>query len=163
MSSNGSNLAAVAAAVQEAGEGSFVMPLPSSHRRSLTTKSNSSVPKVVDGLVPTYGNYPSPPSSLPNHANIFDAPRTESNSGMAITDGPSLSTMQSPDSPNKARMRRASEGSQLIKGEGKRVTAGELRCDKCGKGYKHSSCLTKHLYVLCFTYPILDPSANTFL
>lgn len=46
---------------------------------------------------------------------------------------------------SKARARRASEGSYLTKSEGKR-SSGELRCDKCGKGYKHSSCLTKHLW-----------------
>lgn len=45
----------------------------------------------------------------------------------------------------KNRNRRASEGSYLIKGEGKK-SAADLRCDTCGKGYKHSSCLTKHLY-----------------
>lgn len=45
----------------------------------------------------------------------------------------------------KARNRRASEGSYLIKGEGKKSSS-DLRCDTCGKGYKHSSCLTKHLY-----------------
>jgi len=45
----------------------------------------------------------------------------------------------------KNRNRRASEGSHLIKGGGKRVTS-EVRCDTCGKGYKHSSCLTKHMY-----------------
>jgi hypothetical protein len=51
----------------------------------------------------------------------------------------------------KNRNRRASEGSYLSKGEGKRVST-ELRCDTCGKSYKHSSCLTKHLYELsvCF-------------
>ncbi|KLJ08413.1 hypothetical protein EMPG_16154, partial [Blastomyces silverae] len=43
----------------------------------------------------------------------------------------------------KQRSRRASEGAHLIRGEGKRVM-NELRCDRCGKGYKHSSCLTKH-------------------
>jgi hypothetical protein len=47
---------------------------------------------------------------------------------------------------SKSRNRRASEGSYLVKGEGKRVSS-ELRCDTCGKSYKHSSCLTKHLYV----------------
>ena len=47
---------------------------------------------------------------------------------------------------SKTKARRASEGSYLTKGEGKR-TSGELRCEKCGKGYKHSSCLTKHLSV----------------
>ena len=46
----------------------------------------------------------------------------------------------------KPKIRRASEGSHLSKGEGKR-SSGELRCEKCGKGYKHSSCLTKHLSV----------------
>ena len=44
----------------------------------------------------------------------------------------------------KNRNRRASEGSHLVKGAGKRVTS-EVRCDTCGKGYKHSSCLTKHM------------------
>ena len=48
---------------------------------------------------------------------------------------------------SKGRARRASEGSYLTKGESKR-SSGELRCEKCGKGYKHSSCLTKHLSVL---------------
>ncbi|KAH8692917.1 hypothetical protein BGW36DRAFT_30296 [Talaromyces proteolyticus] len=45
----------------------------------------------------------------------------------------------------KNRNRRASEGSHLMRGEGKRVST-ELRCDQCGKGYKHSSCLTKHMW-----------------
>jgi hypothetical protein len=47
---------------------------------------------------------------------------------------------------NKNRNRRASEGSHLIKGDSKKTS--DLRCDTCGKGYKHSSCLTKHMYVL---------------
>lgn len=51
---------------------------------------------------------------------------------------------------SKARNRRASEGAPLSKSEGKRVS-GELRCEKCGKGYKHSSCLTKHLLVSLYS------------
>ena len=47
---------------------------------------------------------------------------------------------------SQIRARRASEGSYLARGDGKR-SSGELRCEKCGKGYKHSSCLTKHLLV----------------
>ena len=50
----------------------------------------------------------------------------------------------------KPRNRRASDGGHLTKTEGKRVSGVELRCEKCGKGYKHSSCLTKHLFVLPF-------------
>lgn len=58
------------------------------------------------------------------------------------------------DNFNKARMRRASEG-QPIKGDGKRSTSNELKCTKCGKGYKHSSCLTKHLLVATLPLPFL--------
>ena len=62
---------------------------------------------------------------------------------------------------SNARARRASEGSYLTKSEGKR-SSGELRCDKCGKGYKHSSCLTKHLSVLSGLL-VIQLSAPTFL
>ena len=58
---------------------------------------------------------------------------------------------------SKARARRASEGSYLTKGEGKR-SSGEVRCEKCGKGYKHSSCLTKHLSVF-----LVFPSSSCLL
>lgn len=64
-----------------------------------------------------------------------------------LEDGPSLSSMLAADRPgsNKARMRRASEGNRLARAERRRSTTSELRCDKCGKSYKHGSCLTKHL------------------
>jgi hypothetical protein len=53
---------------------------------------------------------------------------------------------------SKSRTRRASEGQQLIKGDSKKGHPNDLRCEKCGKGYKHSSCLTKHLFVPIFLY-----------
>ena len=69
----------------------------------------------------------------------------------------------------KGRSRRASEGAYLSKSEGKRAS-GELRCDKCGKGYKHSSCLTKHLLVdlvsllsHCFLHPYSSPLSSSYL
>lgn len=62
---------------------------------------------------------------------------------------------------SKERARRVSEGSYLTKGEGKR-SSGELRCEKCGKGYKHSSCLTKHLSVFSDP-PVIQLFACTFL
>lgn len=62
----------------------------------------------------------------------------------AVVDG--LAGIDSVGSMAKARARRASEGSYLSRNEGKKSN-GELRCEKCGKGYKHSSCLTKHLLV----------------
>ncbi|CCX09659.1 hypothetical protein FPQ18DRAFT_367049 [Pyronema domesticum] len=64
-------------------------------------------------------------------------------SGSAIADG------HGPDRSNAARSRRASEGAGVLGATGKlgRMRSGsELKCDKCGKGYKHSSCLTKHLW-----------------
>jgi hypothetical protein len=42
----------------------------------------------------------------------------------------------------KSRQRRASEG--LPKNQ---RSKDDLHCQKCGKSYKHSSCLTKHLFV----------------
>lgn len=67
----------------------------------------------------------------------------------AVVDG--VAGLDSVGNISKARARRASEGSYLSRNEGKRSN-GELRCEKCGKGYKHSSCLTKHLLV----YPWLN-------
>jgi hypothetical protein len=64
----------------------------------------------------------------------------------ALEDNSNDEDTQTASKNMKNRNRRASEGSYLIKGEGKK-SAAELRCDTCGKGYKHSSCLTKHLYV----------------
>ena len=67
-------------------------------------------------------------------------------------DDASLEALVSPqsvkkmDTDLKPRNRRASEGGFLSGKEGKRVS-GELKCETCGKGYKHSSCLTKHLLV----------------
>jgi hypothetical protein len=53
----------------------------------------------------------------------------------------------------QSRMRRASEGQHLMK-DGKKGS--ELKCDKCGKGYKHSSCLSKHLFVPTFLSSVLQ-------
>lgn len=95
-----------------------------------------------------FGSQPSLPSSLPNHDSVFgDNAYRDAKNTVAVTDGPPLSSLTGKDKGNgKPRMRRASEGSRLSKGESKRANP-ELRCEKCGKGYKHSSCLTKHLWV----------------
>lgn len=80
----------------------------------------------------------SPPNSLPGSGMM--AGRGES----AIIDGPPLSSIS--EKPNgKNRMRRASDGSTLSSSK-KKQSNGELKCETCGKGYKHSSCLTKHLW-----------------
>lgn len=88
------------------------------------------------------------PASLPT-SNAFGQADYDAKYGNAIADGSPLESLPEVEAAilNKARGRRASEGSQLRKGDGKRASGGELRCETCGKGYKHSSCLTKHLLV----------------
>lgn len=74
----------------------------------------------------------------------------------AIDDDPNDMSADEGDSTfQKARIRRASDGQPLVK-EG-RKNRPELHCEKCGKGYKHSSCLTKHLFVPIFHF---RPSAQ---
>lgn len=80
------------------------------------------------------GSYPSPPSSMPqNGTNQYSG-----KNGSALVDGPPLGDK------DKAglKLRRSSDGSALMK---KKSGHGDLKCETCGKGYKHSSCLTKHL------------------
>jgi len=123
--------AAIAAALREQGDAS-VMPLHN-HRRSLGSRktmesqSMSARPSMHSYFHGTSGNR----SGQDNEAledNSQDEDLAHSSKSMST----------------KPRNRRASDGSYLIKGEGKKSGA-ELRCDTCGKGYKHSSCLTKHL------------------
>jgi hypothetical protein len=88
-------------------------------------------------------------SSMPGNGSPF-APGSYNPAlhSEAVTDGPALASMPEHEKGNsKTRNRRASEGSRLSKGDGKRASGSDLRCEKCGKGYKHSSCLTKHLLV----------------
>ena len=86
------------------------------------------------------------PASLPNNSGFGQAVY-DNKYGSAIAETSFLEVLpEDVKNINKARARRASEGSHLRK-EGKRVAGGELRCDTCGKGYKHSSCLNKHLSV----------------
>jgi len=124
--------AAIAAALREQGDAS-AMPLQT-HRRSMSSKktteshSMSSRPSMH-----SYFNGPSSSATGQDNDALEDNPLDED----LAPSSKSLST--------KNRNRRASEGSYLAKGEGKKSSS-DLRCDTCGKGYKHSSCLTKHLY-----------------
>lgn len=94
------------------------------------------------------------PSSLPATSG-FEHPVFDSSNTSALTDGPALSTLMeaTKGSSSSRRARRASEGSRKLEGRDKgkvvdgKGAPGDLKCDKCGKGYKHSSCLSKHLLV----------------
>ncbi|RDA92856.1 hypothetical protein CP533_2876 [Ophiocordyceps camponoti-saundersi (nom. inval.)] len=81
------------------------------------------------------GSLPSPPPSLPSQ-NAKES---------AIDDDPiDLSGDDDPAKAQNPRIRRASDGQAK---DGKKSSNRiEVRCEKCGKGYKHSSCLTKHLW-----------------
>lgn len=80
------------------------------------------------------------PSSLP-----YSVSAMEPMSSSAVVDGPPLSSLVSNDK-SRLKSRRASDGTRLTKKE--RAANGELKCEQCGKAYKHGSCLTKHLYVV---------------
>ncbi|KAI9759967.1 MAG: hypothetical protein M4579_002000 [Chaenotheca gracillima] len=149
-STTANNQAAMAAALKEAGEAPLPSSLPS-NRRSLNAKVGGASSRAAHRLAEQdVGDQSFAPRSVPGQgASALARGREElaSENGSAVTDGPPLQSH--PDhaaSMSKARIRRASEGSHLSKPDGKRVSGGELRCEKCGKGYKHSSCLTKHLW-----------------
>lgn len=135
--SGSANAAAVAAAVREVGEAALSAPVPtaSSSRRHTTTRPSGSGAK--------YGGLVTPPSSLPGHRLSLMVGRKAERDESAIDDEQNDEMDDEVGSFNKARMRRASEGQTSVKSDGKK---NDLRCDKCGKGYKHSSCLTKHLW-----------------
>lgn len=118
------NAAALAAVENAVADGSL-----SANRRS--SMSRGALATLNDG------GYPPVPSSLPQHVSM---PENSSNS--AVIDGPTLSSFQAVEK-TKHRMRRASDGTHLTKKE--KAATGELKCEHCGKAYKHGSCLSKHL------------------
>jgi hypothetical protein len=90
-----------------------------------------------------------PPSSLPTHRATMATNRQVERDESAIDDEQNDEFDDEDLNFNTSRTRRASEG-QSIKGDGKKAHPNDLRCKSCGKGYKHSSCLTKHLFVPTF-------------
>ncbi|KXX76942.1 hypothetical protein MMYC01_206142 [Madurella mycetomatis] len=139
MTNTGANVAAVAAALQESGDMPMPLPIAVSSRRNTLSKNGLSRSAVV-------GSLPSPPASLPTR-KFTTAAGTGVAQDSAIDD--ELNDMSGDDAESafhKARVRRASDGQPLVKEGGRKSNRPELRCEKCGKGYKHSSCLTKHLW-----------------
>ena len=129
--------AAVAAALREQGDASAVPA--NTHRRSMGSKK--ALESASMGGASHAGAY-FPRSGATNGNTMDHDLARESIEDDAVDEEVPAHKGLGP----KQRNRRASEGAYLVKGEGKRVSS-ELRCDTCGKSYKHSSCLTKHLYV----------------
>ena len=144
--------AAVAASVKDPSGEPAAVPMPAnrrgSGRRPLVESSSVGTPS---GLTPP--SYFSRSLNGPgiNHnpssgaTNFSSAPNA---AGPSPAPDAAAATASAPGtaSTTKNRNRRASEGSPLVRSEGKRAMA-ELRCDRCGKGYKHGSCLSKHMCV----------------
>lgn len=145
MSSNAaSNVAAMVAAVRGAGDTTLGMPI--SGRRNTMSKSASARSAAL-------GSLPSPPASLPGHRFRLTSNGKLDRGESAIDDDQNDEMDEEDENEFKsARMRRASEGQHLTK-DGKK--ANDLKCEKCGKGYKHSSCLSKHLFVPIFLSYVL--------
>ena len=139
------NIAAVAAAIRGFDEASFGA-LVSSDGRPPMARPNSGrygqdPPTITQPSHGKLNRYPSIDHQGVENLNIHDETMKEDTTVAYGTDG-----LQQNKDIAKARARRASEGAYLSKTDGKRAS-GELRCEKCGKGYKHSSCLSKHLLV----------------
>lgn len=141
MTNPSANVAAVAAALTEAGDMAMPLPIAVGSRRNTMSKYGN----ARSGLL---GSLPSPPASLPTHKFVMGADGTVNHiQDSAIDDDQNdRSADEAERAFQKARIRRASDGQPLVK-EGRKSNRPELRCEKCGKGYKHSSCLTKHLFV----------------
>lgn len=146
MTSGLSNTAAILQAAMNGGGDNLPMSLGQMNRRSLPVKQSGST-RVTHSIPTEVGG-----------EGIDDAISMDTTTDKvpAYDHSPPVQDSAAVDSllpagheshASKARVRRASEGAHLGKGEGKRAS-GELRCEKCGKGYKHSSCLTKHLSVV---------------
>lgn len=139
-----SNVAAMVAAVREAGDNPLGMPI--SARRNTMSKNGAARSAAL-------GSLPSPPASLPGHKFRLTSNGKLDRGESAIDDENDDMDDEEETGFKESRMRRASEGQHLTK-DGKKGAA-ELKCDKCGKGYKHSSCLTKHLFVPTFLSGVL--------
>ncbi|KAF1918959.1 hypothetical protein BDU57DRAFT_124563 [Ampelomyces quisqualis] len=130
---------------------SMAASLPKSrpHSSSLSVGTSRRMSKPASQFRgPALALHPDTASSMPGRGSPF-APGSYNPAvhSEALTDGPALASMPEREKGSaKSRNRRASEGSRLSKGDGKRASGSDLRCEKCGKGYKHSSCLTKHLW-----------------
>lgn len=131
-----SNVAAMVAAVRESGDNSLGMPI--SNRRNTMSKSARSA----------VGSLPSPPASLPHHRIRLTSSGKSDRGESAIDDEQNDEDVDDEEETGfkQSRTRRASEGQHLVK-DGKKGHGADLKCDQCGKGYKHSSCLSKHLFV----------------
>ena len=168
---NAGHLAAVVAAAAQSGS----EPMPTRHRTMTTTTTTTTttarrsvlVRAVADQAAVNMTAHPNhiadgveadrgwPPGAPSDASSLADLDRPRSKAGGAGQPSPRWMPPSTARSGPKLRSRRASEGSQLrtaaaaaaAAAAGRRESGNELRCETCGKAYKHSSCLIKHLCV----------------
>ena len=143
-SSAANNSAAIAAAINGADDNLIEVALQRS-RQSISLKYGETrgAENTSFGQETISTDDAKPMASLVDHEDEPSAENDYAIEGSMIID---RHTNFENGGSSKARVRRASEGAHHSRREGKRAS-GEVRCEKCGKGYKHSSCLTKHLLV----------------
>lgn len=138
------NAAAIAAAISGIDENLLGAPLrPNPRAAAMKNGSSREVENLSSGKEASSVTASRPVDNPLSHEEDLIGENEYPGEGSAIIDG---HASFGNNGASNARTRRASEGAHLSKSEGKR-SSGELRCEKCGKGYKHSSCLTKHLLV----------------
>ena len=157
--SSATNVAAVAAVMQEhpdllesgvfsssPGSGAAAAAIAAARRSTLAKAGNNYAVSSSLGAFPrgtnamavalSGGLLPSPPSSMPGRKFVTADGSAIEDELNDMSDGEIDPNSLAAGSSDAAR--RASDGRR-----GSRV---ELRCKKCGKSYKHSSCLNKHLW-----------------
>lgn len=140
MSSNTTNAVVAAAVAAIGGDIHDKVPaLPISIGNRRTSRSGGLRPEASG-----FGGLPSPPASMPAQ-KLLNMERNLEQSDSAVDDQESGSAEDN-ETSDKALLRRGSDGQPLAK-EGRKFNRPEIHCQHCGKGYKHSSCLTKHLFV----------------
>ncbi len=128
------NVAALTAAIAD-GDPATAIPIANANARR-NTMSKAAKMSIAASL-------PSPPASLPLQRSLAESKLHQE----SAIDDDSMSGDDAEGSVDGNRARRASDGQPLTK-DGKKSNRVEVRCETCGKGYKHSSCLTKHLLVI---------------
>ncbi|EPE10276.1 zinc c2h2 finger domain containing protein [Ophiostoma piceae UAMH 11346] len=157
--SSATNVAAVAAVMQEhpnllesgafsssPGSGAAAAAIAAARRSTLAKAGNNFAVSSSLGAFPrgtnamavamSGGLLPSPPASMPGR-NFVTA------DGSAIEDELNDMSDGEIDPLNSAA---GNSGAARRASDGRRGSRMELRCRKCGKSYKHSSCLNKHLW-----------------
>ena len=128
MTGSSANRDAVVAALKEVG--SLPVNAAAARARAASKRSRSGSPTGLPAQNPKFS--PEIKPEVPSNTSAVEDDH--------------MSGDEKPLHFEKARVRRASDGQPLSK-DGRKSNRVELRCEQCGKGYKHSSCLTKHLLV----------------